>query len=73
MALKGVSGSKPIAPSDPVARLRFEFSQAIEGNRDQWGRPKIMLPDGSKEVGYRRASSYGAPLEDTSALDKWKL
>jgi hypothetical protein len=78
MALKGASESKLAdsgrrAPSDPVARRRFEFSQAIEENRDQWGRPKILLPDGSKEVGYRRASSYGAPLEDTSALEKWKL
>jgi hypothetical protein len=72
MAIKGVSGSKPIAPSDPVARRRFEFSQAIESNRDQWGRPKIALPDGAGETGYRRASSYGAPLEDTTALEGWK-
>jgi hypothetical protein len=71
--IKGVSGSKPVPPSDPVARRRFEFSQAIEGNRDQWGRPKVALADGSgKEVGYRRASSYGAPLEDTTALESWK-
>jgi hypothetical protein len=32
-----------------------------------------MLPDGSREIGYRRASSYGAPLEDGTALEKWKL
>lgn len=70
--IKGVSGSKPVPPSDPVARRRFEFSAAIEGNRDQWGRPKIALPDGGAEVGYRRASSYGAPLEDTTALESWK-
>lgn len=73
MAVKGVSRAAVAAPADPVARRRFEFSQAIEANRDQWGRPKIALPDGSGEVGYRRASSYGAPLEDTSALEKWKL
>lgn len=73
MALKGVSKAAPAPPSDPVARRRFEFSQAIEANRDQWGRPKILLPDGSKEVGYRRASSYGSPLEDSAALEKWKL
>lgn len=72
MAIKGASG-KAAAPTDPEARRRWEFSQAIENNRDQWGRPKIMLPDGSKEVGYRRASSYGSPLEDASALEKWKL
>lgn len=76
MALKGASKVKSTgqsAPSDPVARKRFEFSQAIEANRDQWGRPKITLPDEDGEIGYRRASSYGAPLEDTSALEKWKL
>lgn len=73
MALKGVSETNNAPLNDPVARKRFEFSQAIEGNRDQWGRPKIMLPDGSKEVGYRRASSYGSPLEDSAALEKWKM
>jgi hypothetical protein len=62
-----------VPPSDPEQRRRWEFSQAIENNRDQWGRPRIMLPDNSKEVGYRRASSYGAPLEDASALEAWKL
>lgn len=72
MAIKGVSRAAAVTPSDPVARKRFEFSQAIEANRDQWGRPKISLPDGG-EVGYRRASSYGSPLEDASALEKWKL
>jgi hypothetical protein len=73
MALKGVREAAVVAPADPEARRRWEFDQAIEGNRDQWGRPKIMLPDNSKEVGYRRASSYGAPLEDASALEAWKL
>lgn len=74
MAVKGVSGTKPVAPSDPEQRRRWEFSQAIEGNRDQWGRPKIMLPgEDGREVGYRRASSYGSPLEDASALEAWKL
>src|SRR5690606_1726585 len=52
---------------------KFEMSQAWEANRDQWGRPKVMLPDGSREVGYRRASSYGAPLENDKMLVDWKL
>ncbi len=72
--IKGVSDTSiAVKPDDPEAARRFAFSQAIENNRDQWGRPKILLPDGSKEVGYRRASSYGAPLEDGSALERWKL
>ena len=54
MAIKGASKVGAVAPVDTAAAERFEFSEAIEGNRDQWGRPKIMLPDGSKEVGYRR-------------------
>lgn len=58
---------------DPEAQRRFEWRKAIEENRDQWDRPKIMLPDGSKEVGYRRSSNYGSPLEDSSALEKWKM
>jgi len=70
--IKGASNTSPVTPTDPEARRRFEFAAAIEANRDQWGRPKVMLPDGSKETGYRRASSYGAPLEDTTALESWK-
>jgi hypothetical protein len=64
----------PAAQSiDPEQAQRFTFREAIEANRDHWGRPKIMLPDGSRETGYRRASSYGAPLEDESQLIKWKM
>jgi hypothetical protein len=73
--IKGASQSAPaaVAPTDPIAARKFAFSQAIESNRDQWGRPKIMLPDGSKETGYRRASSYGSPLEDGHRLELWKM
>lgn len=73
--IKGASQTTSMAespPTDPVAARKFAFRQAIDANRDQWGRPKIMLPDGSKEVGYRRSSSYGAPLEDGSRLELWK-
>lgn len=58
---------------NPDEIRKFEMSQAWEANRDQWGRPKVMLPDGSREVGYRRASSYGAPLENDKMLVDWKL
>lgn len=74
MALQGVSQvDKAAVSDDPEAARKFAWSQAWEDNRDQWGRPKVMLPDGSKEVGYRRASSYGSPLEDDSNLTKWRL
>lgn len=63
----------PNPSDDPEIARRFAVRAAIEDNRDQWGRPKVMLPDGTKEVGYRRASSYGSPLEDESNLVKWKL
>lgn len=66
------SALSPAAGADPEAILRFEMDQAWEGNRDQWGRPRVLLPDGSKEVGYRRASSYGSPLESEANLIKWK-
>lgn len=72
--IKGASQTASMAaPTDPVAARKFAFSEAIENNRDQWGRPKIMLPDGSKEVGYRRSSSYGSPLEDSRRLELWKM
>lgn len=72
--IKTVSGiNTGYVPDDPDEARRFAFSQAIDDNRDQWGRPKIMLPDGSRETGYRRASSYGSPLEDDSQLVKWKM
>lgn len=59
--------------NDPDLARRLAFREAIDNNRDQWGRPRILLPDGSREVGYRRASSYGAPLESDAALTKWKM
>lgn len=72
--IKTVSSISPGAVTDdPDEAQRFAFAQAIDENRDQWGRPKIMLPDGKRETGYRRASSYGSPLEDDSQLVKWKM
>lgn len=73
MTITPVSAQRRAAPSDPEAARRFAEDEAWEDNRDQWGRPKVMLPDGSREVGYRRASSYGAPLESESKLTDWKL
>lgn len=71
--IKGASGlqPEPTVFSDPEAAYKFACMKAWEENRDQWSRPKVMLPDGSKEVGYRRSSSYGAPLEDGRRLELW--
>lgn len=72
--IKGASqAATAAAPTDPLAARKFARQQAWENNRDRWGRPKVMLPDGSKETGYRRASSYGSPLENESNLTDWKL
>lgn len=40
--------------------------------RDQWGRPKIIQPDGSLKA-YRRASSVAEVIEDHYGLNMWKL
>lgn len=74
MALKTVTDVRNEGLSnDPEEARRQLWREAIDSNRDQWGRPKIMLPDESKEVGYKRASSYGSPLEDDTNLVKWKM
>lgn len=39
--------------------------------RDQWGRPLINPPGGGRKLGYRRASSFGAPLESDWNLQLW--
>jgi hypothetical protein len=37
------------------------------------GLPAVMLPDNSRREGYSRPSGAGKLLDDTTALDKWKL
>jgi hypothetical protein len=39
--------------------------------RDRWGRPEINPPGGGPKRGYRRASSFGSPLESDFALQLW--
>jgi hypothetical protein len=73
------------APADPnAAALEFfatpgdtspsyvtkeeEADQKVE--RDQWDRPLILQPDGSKRP-YNRASSYGGQLDDHSKVEEW--
>lgn len=63
----------PGPKADPEAQRRFQMFVSWESNRDQWGRPNVRLPDSKTEVGYRRASNYGAPNESTYLLELWKL
>lgn len=73
MPASQLAGGMPeAAAADPVALYKFQMEQAWEGNRDRWGKPKVRLPDSKREVGYRRASSFGSPLESTYLLDAWK-
>ena len=39
--------------------------------RDRWGRPEINPPGGGRKTGYRRASSFGSPLESDYNLQLW--
>lgn len=57
---------------DSQDMIRFNMELAWESNRDQWGRPKVKKPSGGS-WGYRRASSFGSPNENTRLLDNWKL
>lgn len=41
-------------------------------NTNQWQHHMIVPPGGGKEVGYRRASAFGAPLEADFLLTEWK-
>jgi hypothetical protein len=58
------------ATDDIAAPAELPVEQQIE--RDHYGRPKIMTPDG-KTRGYTRVTTYIDCLEDKSALDSWKL
>lgn len=50
-----------------------EFTQADAGiQRDRWGRPLIVPPDGGKPVAYTRVTTLAGALEDKEGLVKWK-
>jgi hypothetical protein len=42
-----------------------------EVRRDQYGRYKVVPPEGGKPVGYQRATTLAKMLEDTSNLTSW--
>lgn len=41
-------------------------------NRDRWGRPLIIPPDGGKPKGYTRVSTLAKALDDGTGLTFWK-
>lgn len=43
-----------------------------EIQRDRWGRPMIIPPNGGKAVAYTRATTLAGAIEDSSGLIKWK-
>lgn len=66
------SAYKITAEEDPGAADRYARDAAWEASRDDWGRPLVRTPEG-EDLGYRRASSFGAPLESSTFLDAWQL
>ena len=40
--------------------------------RDRWGRPLIIPPNGGKPVGYTRCTTFVSSLDDKENLMKWK-
>jgi hypothetical protein len=61
-----------------AAELDISDIETHDSNRTdfvRWknGLPAVMLPDGSRREGYSRPSGAGKLLDDTTALDKWKL
>jgi hypothetical protein len=57
---------------DPGAADRYARDNAWEASRDRWDKPLVRTPEGDDE-GYRRASSYGGPLESSELLENWRL
>lgn len=43
-----------------------------EIQRDRWGRPLIIPPEGGKPVAYTRCTTFVGAIEDTWNLTKWK-
>lgn len=49
----------------------IELCAPVETRRDQWGRYKVVPPEGGKAVGYTRATTIAKTLDDTSNLMSW--
>jgi hypothetical protein len=48
------------------------FTQPVDFQRDRWGRPLIIPPDGGKAVPYKRPSSFGDRIEDKFQIQQWE-
>lgn len=58
------------APAQPSLPPTLEEIAEEKIKRDQWGRPLIVQPDGSR-LPYNRASSYGDQIEDKRNVEEW--
>ena len=45
----------------------------IEIQRDRYGRPLVIPPEGGKPIAYTRATTIANSLDDASALTAWKM
>ncbi len=45
----------------------------VEIDRDRYGRPLVVPPNGGKPVAYTRATTIANSLDDASALTAWKM
>lgn len=52
--------------------LRDQAKRAAEPNRDRWGRPLIVPPEGGEPVAYTRVSTLAKALDDLNQLMSWK-
>jgi hypothetical protein len=59
-----------ISAAAPSTRPSAEDKPRLE--RDRYGRPLIVPPDGGEPMPYTRASSLGKALDDETGLIKWK-
>jgi len=47
-------------------------AQTTQVQRDRWGRPLIIPPEGGKPVAYRRVTRFIEVLDDRWQLERWK-
>lgn len=55
-----------------LPRSAAEFTSAQpEIERDRWGRPLVVPPQGGKAVGYTRCTTFVGTIDDTWNLSRW--
>ena len=50
----------------------MSFPMEPEIDRDRWGRPMVVPPEGGQPTAYTRCTTYVGCLDDTFALGKWQ-